>query len=426
MYEITTNSIQGLPLYKNMKKQDYKPSQKILEKYADVMVNFALGHGKGIKKGEVVRISANECSKPLFLELKKAVWKAGGHVISDYQPNNDSAHTDAESHFYKYAKKHQISYFPGHYMKGIIRQIDHSIFVVAETDMQALSSIDPRLLMKRGEAMKPWMDWRNKKENNGKFTWTICMFGTAAMAKEADMSSKEYWNQIIKACFLDKKNPTAVWKKLYKKLETYRIKLNRLAIDRLHVKSLDADLWIKLGEKRRWIGGRGANIPSFELFTSPDWRGTNGWIRFDQPLYRYGNLVEGIQLQFKDGKVIYSSARKNEKLLKQMIATPNADKVGEFSLTDKRFSRITRFMAETLFDENMGGPHGNTHIALGKSYHDCYDGDPAKIGKAAWQRLGFNDSSVHTDIISTAPRTVTAHIKNGAKKVIYKDGRFVL
>src|ERR1035437_6248296 len=140
------------------------------------------------------------------------------------------------------------------------------------------------MLMQRGEAMEPWMEWRNKKENEGKFTWTICLYGTGVMAKEAGMTPKEYWEQIIQACFLDKKDPTAVWKKLYKKLETYRVKLNRLAIDRINVKGPDADLWIKLGEKRRWIGGSGANIPSFELFTSPDWHGTNGWIKFNQPL----------------------------------------------------------------------------------------------------------------------------------------------
>src|SRR6185436_12865911 len=136
------------------------------------------------------------------------------------------------------------------------------------------------------------------------------------------------------------------------------------------------DLWVKLGEKRAWMGGSGRNVPSFELFTSPDWRGTEGWIKFNQPLYRYGNLITGIELEFKNGRVVKAKAKKNEQILKQMIATANADKVGEFSMTDKRFSHITKFMGETLYDENVGGPHGNTHVALGNVYHDCYAGDP--------------------------------------------------
>ena len=62
-----------------------------------------------------------------------------------------------------------------------------------------------------------------------------------------------------------------------------------------------------------------------------------------------------MELNFKNGVVTASSATENEDALKEMIAQENADKVGEFSLTDRRHSRITRFMATTLFDENMGG-----------------------------------------------------------------------
>ena len=181
-----------------------------------------------------------------------------------------------------------------------------------------------------------------------------------------------------------------------------------------------------MGEKRKWAGGIGRNIPSFELFTSPDWRGTNGWIRFNQPLYRYGNLITGVELEFKDGKVVKSRAKKNGKLLKEMIKVKNADKIGEFSMTNGRISRITKFMAETLYDENVGGRYGNTHIALGASFHDCYDGDSSKVAKKRWEKLGFNDSVVHTDIISTTDRIITARLKNGKEKIIYKSGRFTL
>ncbi|HEX7724277.1 MAG TPA: aminopeptidase, partial [Candidatus Paceibacterota bacterium] len=288
--------------------------------------------------------------------------------------------------------------------------------------------VDPKDIMRVGLATKPWQEWIRAKENAGKYTWTLALYGTPAMAKEVGLSLEEYWTEIIKACFLDKKNTVKVWKDLYKKLNIYQKKFNTLApnVDKFHVKGPDVDLWITQGEHRKWIGGSGRNIPSFELFTSPDWRGTNGWIKFNQPLYRYGNLITGIELWFENGKVVKSTAKQNYNVLKHMIATENADKVGEFSLTDKRFSRISKFMGETLFDENVGGPHGNTHIALGRAYHDCYDADPAKVTKEGWEELGYNNSTVHTDIISTAPRTVTAHLKNGTTKVVYKNGQYVL
>ena len=410
----------------------YTPNDTILKKYANVLVNFALGGGKGIKKGEVVRVSASESAKPLFIAVCNTIVDAGGHVLSHYGPDDEQGdkrrNISASRYFYEHAEPHQLDFFPKEYLKGVVDQMDHSVFLLAEKDPHALKGIDPKKIMQRGVALKPFMDWRHKKEWAGKFTWTIALFGTSAMAKEAGLSEKEYWNQIIKACFLDERNPIAKWKQVYRDIEKYRSRLNKLSpqIDRLHAVGPDMDMWYKLGEKRAWHAGSGRNIPSFEIFTSPDWRGTEGWIRFNQPLYRYSNKITGIQLWFKNGRVVKASAKTNEKLLKEMIATKGADKIGEYSLTDSRHSRITRFMAETLFDENMGGPYGNTHLALGMSYRDTYAGDVSKLTNAQAKKLGFNDSSVHTDIISTTRRTVTAHLKNGTTKVIYKDGKFVL
>ena len=404
---------------------NYAPPQKILKKYADVLVNFALSGGKGIKKGDVVVVHASEIAKPLFIELLRAVWKAGGHAISNYSTDSNPS-WNHEREFYTIAKPYQIKFFPRKYMKGMAEEAHHSIAIMAETNMRALEGIQPKKIMERGIAFRPFHQWKRTKEDRGKFSWTIGLYGTEAMAKEASISLKEYWEQIIKACFLNKADPILEWKKIYKKLEAYRRKLTSLPIKKLHIQGTDADLWISMGKKRRWMGGGGRNIPSFELFASPDWRGTEGWIRFNQPLYRYGNLITGIKLEFKGGRVVKSSARRNEKVLKQMIATPGADKIGEYSLTDRRFSKITKFMAHTLYDENIGGRYGNTHIALGNSYHDCFEGNPATLSNAEWEKLGFNNSSVHTDIISTAPRTVTAYLKGGRKKIIYRNGQFTL
>ncbi len=410
----------------------YIPSGKILKNYADVLVNFALGGGKGIKKGEVVRVSASESAKPLYIAVCNAIVDAGGHVMSNYGPDDEQGdkrrNISVSRYFYEHASEEQIKHFPAKYLKGIIEEMDHSVFLLAEKDPHALKGIDGKKIMMRGLALKPFKDWQHQKEWKGKFTWTIALYGTPAMAKEAGISLKEYWQQIIKACFLDEKNPIAKWKAIYRDIEKYRTRLNKLSrkIDKLHAVGEDMDMWYTLGEKRAWHAGSGRNIPSFEIFTSPDWRGTNGWIRVNQPLYRYSNKITGIQLWFKNGRVVKATAKTNEKLLKEMIATKGADKIGEYSLTDKRHSRITKFMAETLFDENMGGPYGNSHIALGMSYRDTYAGDVSKLTDAEAKRLGFNDSSVHTDVVSTTDRTVTAHLKDGSKKVIYKNGRFVL
>jgi aminopeptidase len=403
----------------------HTPPQPILERYADVLVNFALGGGAGIKQGDVVRIVSHESAKPLYAELCRAVWRAGGHMLGHYLPD-DAGEYNLSRDFLELASDAQLDFFPAQQARGLIDEIDHQVVVLSDADMHALEQADPRRIMRSAKAMKPLLDWRTKKENEGRFTWTLGLYGTPAMAAEAGLSEGEYWQQIIQACFLDEEDPIARWREVSGQIGEYLVRLNELPIERLHVRGEDADLTITIGEQRKWVGGSGRNIPSFEIFTSPDWRGTEGWIRFNQPLYRYGNMIEGITLEFSQGLVVKAQAERNERVLTEMIATENADKVGEYSLTDSRFSRITRFMAETLYDENVGGPFGNTHVALGKSYHDCYAGDPASVSAERWAELGFNDSTVHTDIVSTADRTVTARLRDGSERVIYEAGRFQL
>src|SRR3989338_5969388 len=291
--------------------KEFTPSKRVLERYANVLVNFALGGEKGIKRGDVVCINGPEVSKPLFLAVRNAVLRSGGHVISHYLPDDDNRY-NFSADFFQHAQTHQLDFFPQHYFRGLVDQTDHLLFILGNTDQHALKYVDPHKLIQRGKAMKPYKDWRDEKEQQGKFTWCIALYGTPAMAKEASLSIKTYWNEIAKACFLDHKSPIAKWKSVYRQMSVYKNRLNKLSprIQKLHIEGPDADLWITLGKKRRWISGTGRNIPSFEIFTSPDWRDTEGWIRFNQPLYRYGNLITGIELRFKNGKIVHSCAKK--------------------------------------------------------------------------------------------------------------------
>jgi aminopeptidase len=403
----------------------YVPPQQILERYASVLVGFALGDGRGVQPGEVVRIVANESAKPLYVELAKAVWRAGGHVIEAYEPDDD-ADINMSRDFYELASDEQLDHFNARYFRGLVDEMDHQVAVLADKDPRALDAVEPAKILRRGASMRPLLDWRGEKENAGRFSWTLGLYGTPAMAAEAEMSTEEYWEQIIHACFLDSEDPIARWQEVMERVSQTRHWLDGLDIERVHLEGEDIDLQITIGEQRKWLGGRGRNIPSFETFTSPDWRGTEGWIYCNQPLYRYGKLVRGIRLGFAGGRVTEASAQENEAVLTEMIATEGADRIGEFSLTDRRLSRITRFMAHTLYDENVGGTFGNTHIAVGRSYQDAYAGDPSEVPAERWEQLGFNDSTVHTDIVSTTDRVVTASLRGGGERVIYRDGEFQL
>lgn len=403
----------------------YEVPAEYLERYADLLVNFALGGGAGISRGDVVQVIAPESAKPFYAELCRAVWRAGGHALGDYRPDDDERLSLARD-FYALAEDDQLGFFPELYHRGVINQIDHFIYVRCDAAPHVLRDVDPAKLLAHERSFAPLVQWEAAKETAGKLTWTVGLYGTEAMAAEAGLSIEEYWQEIVRACFLDHGDPKARWREVDEQLQSYTQALDALPIDRLHMRGDDVDLWLTLGERRKWIGGGGRNIPSFEIFTSPDWRGTEGWIRFSEPLYIYGSLITEIELAFHDGVVTRASAAQNEDLLREMLASDRADRVGEFSLTDASLSPISHFMAETLFDENMGGPFGNTHIAVGKAIHQCYDGEADKLSPSDWERLGFNESVIHTDIVSTTDREVRAVMRDGSRRTIYAGGHFEL
>ena len=99
-------------------------------------------------------------------------------------------------------------------------------------------------------------------------------------------------------------------------------------------------------------------------------------------------------------RLVNISAKKGQSFVRRQLAMDKgAGRLGEFSLTDKRFSRINTFMANTLFDENYGGTYGNCHIALGSSYANTYAGNQSDLTPQMKRRLGFNDSALHWDFV---------------------------
>ena len=82
-------------------------------------------------------------------------------------------------------------------------------------------------------------------------------------------------------------------------------------------------------------------------------------------------------------------------------------------------------MANTLFDENYGGKFGNCHIALGSSYSNTYAGDSKRLNASLKQKLGFNESALHWDLVNIEKKRVTAHLQTGKTLTIYENGRFM-
>ena len=401
--------------------QDYLPPCDILDAYADVLVNFSLNQGKGLQAWETVNLRVWEAAHPMEDLMEKHIIQAGGNIIRNLMPINEFDPIIFQS---RNIEKLQQEY--AQYTQSIIQRSTHEMLIVADDYTDAWQDNDPDLFNIYKSIKNNYNHVRWAKKDAWKMWYNLAYFPTPSMAQAAGLSMEEYWQEIIHACFLDEANPKEKRKQVFAQIHRYRDKLSAMDVESLRILGDDVDLTIRVGADRKWLWGTGRNMPSYEIFVSPDWRGTEGWINFSEPVYENGKLIDGIQLQFKAGKVVKATAKVWQDLLHTFLQKENFDKLGEFSLTDKRFSRIDKFMANTLYDENRWWKFGNMHIALGDAYKDSYRGDYTKLVPSQFMDKWFNASELHIDIVSTTDRIVQATLKNGKKIIIYANGQFLL
>jgi len=393
---------------------------KQLQRYADVLWwGLTTARKANFKKNDIILIRYDRSALVLAEMLFDNMLAKGMNPVQRMNPT-----AAIERTFYLRSSTRQLVFSPPG-EKELMAALNGSINLYAPESVTHLSDIDPKKINKTALARHGLRDILNQREVRGAFSWTLCVLPTAELAAHAGIGLDEYTRQISRACFLSKADPVAEWRHIYAKAKAIKKWLNRLQVNFLHVESENIDLEVAPGAKRQWIGISGRNIPSFEIFISPDWRGTRGKYYADQPSYRSGNRVEGVRLEFENGRAVRTAAACGENFVRQQLRMDQgADKVGEFSLTDKRFSRIDRFMANTLYDENYGGRQGNCHIALGSSYSNTYSGDAKELNQSLKQKLGFNESALHWDLVNTEKKRVTAHLKSGDALVIYENGCF--
>ncbi|MBF0481542.1 MAG: aminopeptidase [Desulfovibrionaceae bacterium] len=396
-------------------------TQKQIDRYASVLMwGLRTARPGGYKKHDIVLI---QCDPP-GLKLMEAVYdrvvEAGLHAVPRVNLTSPM-----ELAFFRKADAQQLVFQPPG-AEELYSRLHGAIYILAPESLTHLSEVDPKRIATVAVARKPLRDILTRREEQGKFGWTLCLYPTDEPARLSGLSKREYARQIAEACFLNDAAPETAWEDIFRSASEIKRWLSEMDAVEYHVESASVDLRVSRGDKRRFLGISGHNIPSFEIFTSPDWRGVSGVFFADQPSYRSGNYVRGVKLEFAAGRVTASDAAEGAEFLrKQLAMDKGSDKVGEFSLTDKRFSRISAFMANTLYDENHGGEYGNCHIAIGSSYSDTYSGDPSELTKESKAALGFNDSALHWDLVNTEPKRVSAKLRSGEKIAIYENGVFL-
>ena len=161
--------------------------ESLVKKYAQVMVRYALNNGNGIKKGDTVFLVGQEYTKDLFMAIAKEVYACGGNLITAYQPDNVRDNSLARF-LLENGSDEQIGFFAKPYWQGIVDATDHILFIVSEPDIHYLEGLPAFKISRLNSARAPYMKMREKKEQDGKLSWSLCLYGTQSMADEAGLS----------------------------------------------------------------------------------------------------------------------------------------------------------------------------------------------------------------------------------------------
>jgi aminopeptidase len=233
------------------------------------------------------------------------------------------------------------------------------------------------------------------------------------------------WEKVAFCMRLDEPDPVAAWREQMARLDARAAALTTLRPDVLRYRGPGTDLTLGLFPTARWGSARFrtsggidyvANLPTEEIFTTPDPRRADGTIRSSKPLSLAGRIVRGLEFTFEDGRIVNVDAEEGADLVRSQLATnENADRLGEVALvtSESRVGQSGTLFFDTLFDENA-----SCHIAYGMGLAYAFDGEPDPA---------INVCNIHVDFMVGAPELeVDAVLADGTEVPLIRNEEWQL
>jgi aminopeptidase len=299
-------------------------------------------------------------------------------------------------------------------------------------DHAPLDGVKNQILNK---AKRQFSEARSKRLMRHQLPWCVCIAPGPLWAEQVlgkGASAAELMEVLKPILLLDQDDPSRAWDEKGQVLNRRQNLLNEKGIDRLHFKSPVTDLTIGLNSTSRFVGGAEnlpdgrpffANLPTEEIFTTPDWRRTEGYVTTTRPVSVLDTPTEEVRLTFSEGRVVDYSARVGEEALDRFFAIDEGTRsIGEIALVDETspIAQSGLVFHSILLDENA-----SCHLALGEGYPIALEGGNTLNGEKELRAAGCNTSLMHTDfMIGSAEMTITAHLRSGEELVIMQDGVF--
>ena len=269
---------------------------------------------------------------------------------------------------------------------------------------------------------------------DGLCNWSIVACPNEGWAKSVfgEPDVERLWDAVATTVRLDEPDPVAAWREHLEKLVQRADALNRRRFDALRYRGPGTDLTIGLHPESKWIAASDAvrgiefvpNMPTEEVFTTPDARRADGTVRATYPLQIQGTIVRGLEVRFENGRAVNVSAEQGEELMRTHVASDDgAARLGEVALVDgsSRVGRTGIVFYDTLFDENAA-----SHIALGMAILKGVEGSSALSAEERHAR-GVNHSSIHTDFMIGSNAVDIAGVDtHGNETPILRSGDWIL
>lgn len=392
------------------------------EQWLDGLAELAV-FGANVQKGQYVGVTSYVGKEALTRRVVREAYLRGASYVDvlyfdQWIKRERIAHAPEESlEFVPPWLRDRLRYLSDEHAARITLSGPHAPY--------ALEGIDPG---RAGLDLLPYLPESGEVVNKRTTNWTIVPAPTPAWAEavypdlDPDAAYEELWKAVAHVCRLDTDDPKGAWTERIEELKSNASRLTERRFDAIRLHGPGTDLTIGLLPSSAWQAGdfttvdgvqHRPNIPTEEVFTTPDPERVDGHVSATMPLELYGTIIRGIRVEFEGGKAVKIDADEGAEALRAAASKDDgANRLGELALVDGqgRIGPLETVFLDTLIDENAA-----SHIALGNGYESPVEDEA--------DRARVNRSRVHVDFMIGSPELdVDGITRDGDAVPVLRDG----
>ncbi|WP_414048726.1 aminopeptidase [Macrococcus animalis] len=406
--------------------------EAIVRKYAETVVSVGLN----VQPGQTVVVNADIDAIDFVREVTKAAYDKGAKEV--IQKLTDGPSSQMKFEYAPIEIFEEIPQYKIDETNDFVKNKVAHLRVYSQTP-ELLKDADPNKIAAQAKALGEANKDFSRAVGRYDFSWCIVGFPNDKWGElvfpelKGEAAKLKLLEAMIKAVRVDQEDPIEAWRLHNENINEKARQLNEKAYDKLHYKSSTTDVEIGLTKGHVWLGASAmnsdgveiqVNMPTEEVFTSPDFRRVNGVIGNTRPLAYQGAIVDDFKLTFKDGVVTDFEAGVGYDVLKNMLNNDEgARRLGEIALVpdDSPISNSGILYYNTLYDENA-----SCHVALGRSFPNAIK-DGKSFSKEELLEQGLNQSMIHVDFMMGGSDLSIDGIKeDGSVEPVFRNGNWVI